>query len=88
MIRKTTQFLAKISSQEPGTYVDFLLSLCSELESTASQTVDQESHQGHSQCPMASANLNKDHESQNYDASTVLPSDLETTGIPPSFTPF
>lgn len=88
MTRKTTHFLSKISSQEPGTYVDFLLSLCSELESAASQAMDQESHQGHSQCAMASANLNRDHESQNYDTSTVLPSDLDTTGMPPSFTPF
>ena len=88
MIRKTTHFLSKISSQEPGTYVDFLLSLCSELESSASQAMDQESRQGHSQFPMESMDLNRNHESQNCDTSTVLPSDLETTGMPPSFTPF
>ena len=86
MIRKTTCFLSKISSQEPGTYVDFLLSLCSELESFASQAVDQGSHQGHSQFPMEGMNLNRGHESQ--DIPTVMPSDLETTGMLPSFTPF
>lgn len=86
MIRKTTCFLSKISSQEPGTYVDFLLSLCSELESFAGQAVDQGSHQGHSQFPMEGMNLNRSHESQ--DIPTVMPSDLETTGMLPSFTPF
>lgn len=68
--------------------MDFLLSLCSELESTAGQAMEQESHQGHSQCPNENMNLNKNHEPQNCDTSTVLPSDLETTGIAPSFTPF
>lgn len=41
MIRQAIRFLPRISSHEPETYVDFLLSLCSELKNTASQAMDQ-----------------------------------------------
>ena len=49
LIHRTTRFLFEISAQEPETYVDFLLSLCSELEDAASrsQTQSQSGHGSH-----------------------------------------
>lgn len=35
MIHETIEFLAKVSSEEPGTFVDFILSVCSDMECSA-----------------------------------------------------
>ena len=47
LIHRTTHFLSEISAQEPGSYVDFLLSLCSELEGAASRSQSQSGHSSH-----------------------------------------
>ncbi|KAJ5920999.1 hypothetical protein N7466_009325 [Penicillium verhagenii] len=41
MIRDTVVFLTNISSEEPSTYVDFILGVCSDLESSARRAVHQ-----------------------------------------------
>lgn len=35
MIKEATTFLASVSCEEPGTFVDFILSVCSDLERSA-----------------------------------------------------
>ncbi|KAB8236454.1 fungal specific transcription factor domain-containing protein [Aspergillus alliaceus] len=41
MAHETIKFLSRISSEDPGTYVDYILSLCSELESAAKKASSQ-----------------------------------------------
>jgi len=39
MVRDAVAFLTKISSEEPSTYVDFILGVCSDLETSAMRAV-------------------------------------------------
>lgn len=39
MIHKIIEFLTSVSQEEPGTYVDFILSVCSDLESSARRAI-------------------------------------------------
>ena len=41
MVHETIEFLTKISDEEPGTYVDFIRSVCSELEKSARHAIHQ-----------------------------------------------
>ncbi|KAE8375274.1 fungal-specific transcription factor domain-containing protein [Aspergillus bertholletiae] len=41
MVQETLNLLSKVSSEEPGTYVDYILGLCSELRSAAKKVVSQ-----------------------------------------------
>lgn len=41
MIHETTTFLTDVSREEPGTFVDFILSVCSDLESSARRAIYQ-----------------------------------------------
>lgn len=41
MIHEANDFLSKISSDEPGTYADYVLGLCSDLEDAARKNLDQ-----------------------------------------------
>lgn len=41
MIDDTIEFLTNVSREEPGTYVDFILSVCSDLESSARRAIHQ-----------------------------------------------
>ncbi|KAF7586057.1 hypothetical protein BBP40_009623 [Aspergillus hancockii] len=43
MARETINFLSKITSEEPGTYLDYILGLCSELENAAERATAQAS---------------------------------------------
>lgn len=45
LIHEANDFLSKISSDEPGTYADYVLGLCSDLEDAARKNLDQ-IHQG------------------------------------------
>ncbi|KAE8152330.1 fungal-specific transcription factor domain-containing protein [Aspergillus avenaceus] len=47
MARQTIQFLNEVTSEEPGTYADYILGLCSELESAATKVLNPEN--SHSQ---------------------------------------
>lgn len=40
LIREVDSFLSKISSEEPGTYADYILGLCSDLENAARKNLD------------------------------------------------
>ncbi|PYH93431.1 hypothetical protein BO71DRAFT_327675 [Aspergillus ellipticus CBS 707.79] len=39
MVRETIDFLAAAASEEPGTYADFILSVCSDMEHSARQAI-------------------------------------------------
>lgn len=39
MVRDTVAFLTNISSEEPSTYVDFILGVCSDLETSARRAI-------------------------------------------------
>lgn len=41
MISEATKFLANVSCEEPGTFVDFILSVCSDLERSARYAIHQ-----------------------------------------------
>lgn len=41
MVHEATGFLTNISYEEPGTFVDFILSVCSDLESSARRAIRQ-----------------------------------------------
>ncbi|THC89103.1 hypothetical protein EYZ11_011450 [Aspergillus tanneri] len=41
LLHETVRFLSTISSREPGTYVDYVLSLCSEFENAAKRILRQ-----------------------------------------------
>jgi hypothetical protein len=41
MIGEATKFLANVSCEEPGTFVDFILSVCSDLERSARYAIHQ-----------------------------------------------
>lgn len=41
MIHETTEFLTKISNEEPGTFVDFIRSVCSDMEKSARRAIHQ-----------------------------------------------
>lgn len=41
MVHETTEFLTKISIEEPGTYVDFIRSVCSDMEKSARRAIHQ-----------------------------------------------
>lgn len=41
MVHEATGFLRDISYEEPGTFVDFILSVCSDLESSARRAIHQ-----------------------------------------------
>ncbi|CAI7586647.1 unnamed protein product [Penicillium pancosmium] len=44
MIGEATKFLANVSFEEPGTFVDFILSVCSDLERSARYAIHQSQH--------------------------------------------
>ncbi|KAJ6104078.1 hypothetical protein N7523_010398, partial [Penicillium sp. IBT 18751x] len=46
MAHEVTSFLRDVSSGEPGTFVDFILSVCSDLESSARRTIHQTQSDG------------------------------------------
>jgi hypothetical protein len=41
MIHEATAFLTDVSLEEPGTFVDFILSVCADLESSAKRAIHQ-----------------------------------------------
>lgn len=41
MIHEATTFLANVANEEPGTFVDFILSVCSDLERSARRLISQ-----------------------------------------------
>lgn len=41
MVHETTEFLTKVSNEEPGTFVDFIRSVCSDLENSARRAIHQ-----------------------------------------------
>lgn len=54
MVHETVDFLTKASSQEPGTYIEYMLGVLSDLESAAKRALA-ESQKGFPQRPLASA---------------------------------
>lgn len=57
LIHEANDFLSKISSEEPGTYADYVLGLCSDLEDAARKNLDQ-LHQGDQQQQEGGAHSN------------------------------
>lgn len=55
MVRDTVNFLTNISSEEPSTYVDFILGVCSDVETSARRAIRQ-SRRGMSQRPASRTN--------------------------------
>jgi hypothetical protein len=41
MIHEATAFLTNVSHEEPGTFVDFILNVCSDIESSARRAIQQ-----------------------------------------------
>lgn len=41
MVHETNEFLTKVSNEEPGTFVDFIRSVCSDLENSARRAIHQ-----------------------------------------------
>ncbi|KAE8167573.1 fungal-specific transcription factor domain-containing protein [Aspergillus tamarii] len=71
MAQETINLLSEVSSEEPGTYVDYILELCSELKSAAKKAVNQ-ADQNNSQRSMGHLNNTQPSTNETEDPASGL----------------
>lgn len=71
MAQETINLLSEVSSEEPGTYVDYILELCSELKSAAKKAVNQ-ADQNNSQRSMGLLNNTQPSTNETEDPASGL----------------
>ncbi len=72
MVHETTGFLTNVSHEEPGTFVDFMLSVCSDLERSARRAIHQARNDN---MRRSAAAVNNDAVDVNIDLAGQLQSD-------------